>query len=177
MTKQKLHQGDLVRVAKDLGPSMSHFEADCNAIVVGSYADQYGGDSDHSRDSYTIYIEDHGQVSWYYGSQLTLVEKNRSDLLEKWRDIVEQARLKHSDLDWVFANGAEVIRSGYASSIQALADCFGLTDLWGRNGEGIRFYANAMETLALARPFLLAGDKAGWLARAETLRRDREGAH
>lgn len=39
----KFHKGDLVHVAADLGMSMDHFAKDIDAIVIGSYRDQYGG--------------------------------------------------------------------------------------------------------------------------------------
>lgn len=40
--KSEFIMGDYVRVAKDLGPTMSHFTSDCDAIVLYSYADIYG---------------------------------------------------------------------------------------------------------------------------------------
>ena len=79
-------------------------------------------------------------------------------------------RKQKSDLDWIFANGPAVAEKPHGASIQALAECFGLTNLWGRNGEGITYYSNARGTLELATPYLKAGDKAGWLARCELLR-------
>ena len=51
---QKFKKGDMVRVAKDLGPYMSHFTGDCEAIVMGSYADLFGGDD---RKSYKLYLK------------------------------------------------------------------------------------------------------------------------
>jgi hypothetical protein len=164
---QKFHKGDWVRVAKDLGPSMSHFTADCEAIVIGSYADQYGG-SNH--ESFTLHLKDGGECSWYYGSQLTLIESGRIDKLQAWEEEQETERKQKSDLDWIFANGPAVLERSHGASIQALADCFGLTNLWGRRGEGVDYYRNALGTLKLAEPFLKAGDKAGWLAHCESLR-------
>lgn len=164
---QKFQRGDWVRVVKDLGPSMSHFTADCEAIVIGSYADQYGG-SDHN--SYTLHLKGRGQCSWYYGEQLTLIEAGRLDKLQAWEDEAKAEHEQKSDLDWIFANGSEVLERGTGSSIAALAACFGLTNLWGRNGEGITYYANAMGTLQMAAPYLKAGDKAGWLAHCELLK-------
>jgi hypothetical protein len=163
---QKFQKGDWVRVAKDLGPSMSHFAADCEAIVVGSYKDQYGG---NNIDSFTLHLKGSGQCSWYYASQLTLIESGRLDKLQAWEDEAEAERKEKSDLDWIFANGQAVAEKPHGASIQALAECFGLTNLWGRNGEGITYYSNAMGTLELAAPYLKAGDKAGWLARCELL--------
>lgn len=57
-----------------------------------------------------------------------------------------------------------------SGSIEALAACFGLTDLWGSNGEGVTYRANATATLKLALPFLLRKDKEGWLAACEVIK-------
>lgn len=73
---------DLVRIAKDLGEGMNHFESDCDAIVIGSDADQYGGDD---ISSYTVFIEGVGEVSWYEDYQLTLIKINHKTLLKKWQ--------------------------------------------------------------------------------------------
>ena len=164
---QKFQKGDWVQVAKDLGPSMSHFTADCEAIVIGSYADQYGGSN---RNSFTLHLKGRGQSSWYYGNQLTLIESGRKDKLRQWKATAKAEVKQKSDLDWIFANGPAVAEKPHGASIAALAKCFGLTNLWGRNGEGITYYSNAMGTLELAMPYLKAGDKAGWLAHCESLR-------
>lgn len=157
---QKFNNGDYVRVAKDLGPCMAHFQNDCDAIIIGSYADQYGG---KNRDSFTIFIKGSGKISWYYGSQLALIESNRKDLLAAWQEESDDEHKKKSDLDWIFSNGKEVLKHPNCASVQALADCFGLTNLWGRRGEGFVCYQNMLETLQMAEPFLEASDKAGWL--------------
>lgn len=164
---QKFQRGDLVRVAKDLGPHMSHFTADCEAIVIGSYADQYG-DSDTK--SYTLHLKDRGESSWYEEQQLTLIESGRLDKLKQWQDEQESERKKKSDLDWIFSHGQEVLDKPHGASIQALANCFGLTNLWGSHGEGFVYYENAMGVLGLAAAYLKAGDKDGWLAHCEKLR-------
>lgn len=81
---QKLFAGDLVYVAKDLGPSMSHFENDQQAIVLYSYAEKYGGNSARDYTQFSIYLlESKYTVSWYNEDQLTLIEPNRFDLLPK----------------------------------------------------------------------------------------------
>jgi hypothetical protein len=158
--KQEFHKGDHVRVADDLGPSMSHFQKGCEAIVIGSYADQYGGSS---TDSYTIHIKGGGQCSWYYAQQLTLIERNRSDLLKQWEDELEALHKQRSDLDWIFANGPEVLEKGYGSSVEALGNCVGIADLWGSHGEGMSYYVNSLAVLGAAEPFLRTKDKTGWL--------------
>ena len=165
---QKFHEGDWVQVAKDLGLSMRHFTGDCEAIVLGSYADQYGG-SNHS--IYSLHIKGPGRVSWYHEPQLTLIEIGRLDKLAEWEAKQEAERKQASNMDWIFANGADVLKSAHGATVQTLAECFGLTNLWGSHGEGMTYYSNAMGTLKLAAPFLLAGDKEGWMAYAETLKR------
>jgi len=80
---QKFFLGDRVRIAKDLGASMSHFESDCEAIVMYSYAEQYDG-SAKNVDKFSLYIlPNRGETSWYYADQLTLIEPDRLDLLPK----------------------------------------------------------------------------------------------
>lgn len=69
---QKFHAGDHVRVAKDLGGCMSHFPSNCDAIVVCSYADRYGGEDTNN---YSIYIKGLGEISWYYEHQMELIKR------------------------------------------------------------------------------------------------------
>jgi len=78
---QKFNKGDLVKVDKELKPGMSHFHKDCDAVVVGSYADKFGGDNN---EKYSIYIKGIGECSWYFEDQLTLIEHDRIDLVDKW---------------------------------------------------------------------------------------------
>jgi hypothetical protein len=89
------------------------------------------------------------------------------DLLKVWKDEEEKERKMHSDLNWIFANGKEVLHSASGATIEALASCLGVKNLWGSHGEGFVYYKNAMNILSLAKPFLESGDKAGWVAFAE----------
>lgn len=157
---QKFHKGDLVRIDKDLGDSRSHFTSDCDAIVIGSYRDQFGGDD---VDSYTLYLEASGECSWYHECSLSLIETGRLDKLKEWDDAIELERNKKSSLDWIFSNGKDVIDRPHGSSISTLAECLGCTNLWGPHGEGIVYYKNALTVLTMASPFLLSNDKIGWL--------------
>lgn len=166
MNKQKFNKGDHVQVAKDLGSSMSHFPSGCEAIVIGSYADQHGG---NDTKSYTIHIKGSGQTSWYYENQLELIEVDRIDLLDQWEQERQAEIDLKSDLDWIFSHGQAVLTSPHEASVQALADCFGLIDLWGSLGEGIDLYNNSRQTIALAEPFLRNGDKQGWLDACEDI--------
>lgn len=88
---QKFHKGDLVRIADDLGPHMTHFNAGCEAIVLGSLEDQcvdgYGVDEDEDAlaPEYEVFIKGVGPVSWYDEDQLSLVQKSQFRLLGEWR--------------------------------------------------------------------------------------------
>lgn len=169
---QKFNKGDLVQIAKDLEPWMSHFTSNCRAIVIGSYAEQYGGDD---CEAYTLFLEGRGKCSWYKEHQLTLLEAGRLDLLEQWKNEREEEIKLKGNLDWIFANGLKVLNEGHGASIGALAKCFGLNDLWGCNGEGVTYYKNATLTLNMALSFLEAGDKDGWIEFCNEIIRQREG--
>jgi len=160
---QKFHKGDWVRVIKDLGSSMSHFESDCEAVIIGSYADQYPQHDRTNTHDYTIFIKGGGQVSWYGENQLILIDAGRIDLLQQWEDTKAAEIKEKSDIDWIFSHGQEVIDNPHGASIKSLASCFGLDNLWGSHGEGVTYYSNAMGTMWLAEPFLKANDKIGWL--------------
>lgn len=68
---QKFVRGDVVQVCKKMPSYMSHFKKDFRAIVLGSYASQYGGDN---WDSLTLLdISDGNQISWYERNQLTFI--------------------------------------------------------------------------------------------------------
>lgn len=157
---QKFNKGDHIQVAKDLGSCMSHFQNDCEAIVMYTYNEKYGGGD---IDSYCIHIKGHGQVSWYHEGQLKLIQADRLNLLEQWEDEAKQEADMKSGLDWIFENGKDVLESAHGATVSALAKCFGLTNLWGSNGEGITYHTNSMLTMQFAKPFLEAGDKDGWL--------------
>lgn len=71
---QKFFKGDLVRIAKDLGPSMSHFEKDCEAVVMYTYAEAYGPGRRNETQYSLVLLPSGAQVSWYDEDQLTLIE-------------------------------------------------------------------------------------------------------
>ena len=157
---QKYKKGDLVHVDKDLGTAMSHFTNDVDAVVIGSYKDQYGGSD---TESFTLYIKGQGETSWYEEHQLTLIEHNRLDILKTWEEQEKAEEKQKSDLDWIFKNGKDVLKSTHGASVSALAKCLGCSNLWGSSGEGFVYYQNAMTVMAMAKPFLEKTDKDGWL--------------
>ena len=157
---QKYHKGDHVKVIKKLPKSMSHFQSDCEAIIEGSYADQFGG---NDTNNYSIFIKDHGGVSWYQEEVLELIEKGRLDLLEKWQNDLKRDDEMKSNLDWIFRHGEGVLKEASGATVGALGKCLGINDLWGPRGEGFTYFNNAIGILNVAKEYLLAGDKQGWL--------------
>lgn len=163
---QKFKRNDLVIIDEDLGPSMLHFQGGCEAIVIGSYADQYGGDDTKS---YTLYLEGSGEVSWYKEHQLTLIKENQEKLLELWQEEEKQEREQKADIDWIFINGKDVLNHSHGASIKTLAKHLGITNLWGSRGEGFVYVQNAALVLKIAEPYLQTNDKAGWLKFSKNL--------
>lgn len=165
--KQKFKKGSLVRVVKDLGMSMSHFTSDCDAIVMYTYNQQYGGGN---IDSYCLYIKGEGETSWYKESQLILKEENRFDLLDKWRDEESKKEELESDLDYIFKNYSPKSETVSGYTINALAKELGINNMWGSNGEGYNWYINAYTVLEISKPFLINNDKEGFLDYAKSLK-------
>ena len=80
---QKFFKGDLVQVG-EMPISMSHFTGNCQAIVLYTYAEQYGRSGSNPHKDYSLFIlkrGDRGEVAWYHEDQLTLIESDRFDLL------------------------------------------------------------------------------------------------
>jgi hypothetical protein len=169
VSRQKFHKGDLVRIAKDLGSCMSHFTADCDAIVLGSYRDQFGGSGNDTK-SYSVFLKDEGECSWYEEWQLTLIQPARLDLLKEWETAMEKDREEKSEHEWIFEHGKEVLKEGYSASIETLAGDLGITNMWGSHGEGYVYMSNALAVMAHASRFLKKNDKKGWLKHAKKIR-------
>lgn len=72
-TKQKFFRGDVVRVAKELPQSMSHFHCDFTAVILGSYFDMHGKGTDSCFTDYAVMDAQTGLfTAWYPESVLTL---------------------------------------------------------------------------------------------------------
>lgn len=162
MTKkvQKFQKYDHVQISEDLGKEMSNFTSGVEAIVIGSYADKFGGGD---IESYILYLKGRGEVSWYYEHQLTLIEQHKPDILKLWEREKQKKDERLADLGWIFDNGEEILTKGYGPSVSSLARGLGINDLWGNRGEGIVYYENSMKVLYIAQPYLVSGDKEGWL--------------
>jgi hypothetical protein len=142
---------------------MAHFTSDVDAVVIGSYKDQYGGRGDNQ---YTLYLKGEGQCSWYYEEQLTLISHDGETELAKWKaERLAEGRTKGSS-EWIFANGPAILHEAHPATVASLAKDLGLSvdDLWGAHGEGISYWTNAMKVLGLAEPYLRSGDASGWMA-------------
>jgi len=103
---------------------MSHFKADCEAIVLKASSAR----DDETK--YALYLKGNGHSSWYLEHQLTLVEHGREDKIKEWRDEYAAEWKQKSDLDWIFANGKDVIEHPHEASVEALENCFGPTNVW-----------------------------------------------
>ena len=166
MPKHKFNVGDLVHINKEMPSCMSHFTCDEDAIVIKYYHNecQKGNDWEHS---YSLFIKGHGETSWYHDSNLKLIKHNQMPLLAKWKAKKKAEEKQKSNLDWIFKNGKDVLKSVHGATVSALAKCLGCSNLWGLHGEGFVYYQNAIDVLAMAAPFLIKSDKLGWIAFSE----------
>lgn len=80
---------DHVRVVADLGPHMSHFPKDREAIVLYSYFDRYRCGS---KTSYAVLLRGEGFCAWYEEHQLTLIAKSQHDLLTTWESELQPSK-------------------------------------------------------------------------------------
>jgi hypothetical protein len=170
-TEQKFRRGDVVRIFKDLGPSMSHFESGVDAIVMGSYADQYGGDDARS---YTLMLMPEGnEVSWYYEHQLTLVRHGGEELIKQTTADRELREILYSDLDWIIENWKRLKaeKSIPGATVGKLMELVGITNPLGSQGEGFVYYINATATVSALDEALASGDKKAVMWRIEEVRK------
>lgn len=168
---QKYSRHDLVRIAKNLGPYMSHFISDCDAIVRYSFKEKFGTNDDKS---YCLYVRGRGDVSWYKEHQFILIKKKQFTLLSKWKKEIKRENDLKKDIDWIFKNGKEVIKFLHDSSIQTLASCLNLDNLWGDHGEAFVYYQNALKIINLSKPYLKTGNKKGWLKYCDEIQEKKE---
>lgn len=74
MSRHKKFQiGDIVQIADDLGPGMSHYSAGKPAVVMYTYSTEYGSGEITLNDQYGLYIGGEGTCAWYYPHQLTKI--------------------------------------------------------------------------------------------------------
>lgn len=91
---QKFQKGDRVKIAIRLPKYMSHFGHEGEeAIVVGSYTDQYSWGGKDGRKEYTLMVQypggHWGQCSWWEEDLLTLVKKRTAKSLLELETIID----------------------------------------------------------------------------------------
>lgn len=89
MLRQKFHFGDAVRIAKELGPSMRHFQSDCVVVIIGSFLDLCGSTTTEDKHTYGVMFPNGNRVSWYKKDQLTLIRNGGPDAVEAFRQKVK----------------------------------------------------------------------------------------
>lgn len=158
--KQKFKKGDLVHITENMPSYMSHFTSDIDAVVIGSYADQFGG-SDVK--SYTLLLIKDGkwynESSWYKEEQLTFIAYKGEEYIKQLRDEKEQYDKKVERLDYIVSHWLEMKIDGvpHASAV-TLMKLVGITEPWGLHGEYWDFYQHWTITRKLLDPILSTGD-------------------
>jgi hypothetical protein len=169
MSTQKFQRFDHIKIAEDLGSAMSHFKSGVEAIVLYSYKEKYGGR--HHAHQYCLYFKGGGQSAWYNENQLTLIASGQEALYNDWNTQAEERKKRHSDLEWIFSPKhmtADFSLSG--DSAQAIADLMDAGSLWGSRGEGWTWYDNYQAVARFALPYIVAGDKDGFMAAVEKVK-------
>lgn len=166
MRKQKFRRGNKVRIADDYstGYTFNGKGGKCvpwksphagkDAIVIGSYADEYGG---KDTKSYTL-LFDEGEVSWFDERALTLIEQGGEHLIEQNKRTRDARDFVHGDLKWIVENWPKIRHCPPGASMKFLMSEIGITDPWGKFGEGVDYYANGKFTFNLLDPVLSTGD-------------------
>ena len=136
---QKFKRGNLVHIAKNLGSMMDHFTNDVDAIIIGSYKDQYGGSN---TESYTVMFADDGSTcSWYEEDQLTLLDEGGEYLIEEAEKIAKAWLVQATDLKWIVENWS-TSDAFSAATILFLFEKIGYQSSFLRNGEYIALYSD-----------------------------------
>ena len=150
MAKQKYHYGDVIHLDADPGPGRSHSRKDEDAVVLGSYNDQYRGGEDDGRDQhqYTLLFFDGGQSSWYPEEQMTFLRHGTDEIVEIKRKKREKDAVK-SDLNWIVSNWKKIRDRVPGASMETLMKRIGITNPWGSHGEGMTYFANMEYTFNL----------------------------
>ena len=154
--KQKFKRGDVVHIATDLRQSMSHFEKDIDVVILGSYADQFGG---NNTEDYTVLFLDSGtEVSWYSEEQLTFLRHGGEKLIDEIKKAESQRQKVESNLNWIVGNWEKIRLKTPSATINKLMSLIGITNPWGNHGEGIDYANHARYTFRCLDTVLLTGD-------------------
>ncbi len=156
-SEQKFKRGDVVHIAADLGQCMSHFTADKDVVIMGSYADQFGGEN--TKNYTVLFCEDGNECSWYKEYQLIFLRHGGEELITKIKKDREVKERVERDLGWIVDNWKEIREKGVpGASLNTLMSLIGITNPWGNHGEGIDLYNHQSYTMKCLDPVLLTGD-------------------
>ena len=123
---QKFLPGARVRIADDLGPTMTHFVSGRNATVVGTYAQLCSGDN---VDSYQLDIDGIGEVAWYHEHQLTATDApvdNTPPEGETYHDVFKELGIED--------HYEAAFNSNSRGELFHLADYVAIRDMWKKSG-------------------------------------------
>ena len=155
--KQKFVRGDMVHVAKEMPPSMAHFENDFDAIIIGSYSDLYGGSIQSP--SYSVLVcKDGNEIAWYDEHQLTFIRHCDDGEVERIKAARQEREAVESDMAWILANWPKIRLEPPGATMSKLMAMLGIKNPWGSNGEGYVYAMNAEGTFKLLDEALLTGD-------------------
>lgn len=156
MNKQKFKRGDVVHIAANLSCAMSHFEKDKDVVILGSYADQFGGSN--TKDYSVMFLDTGDEVSWYHEKQFTFLRYEGEKIIEKIRKTREEYDTKVSQLNWIIANWENIKHSTPHASAVKLMALVGITKPFGEHGEYWDFCQHWQLTYKLLDPILSTGD-------------------
>lgn len=94
---QKFPPALFVKIGKDLGATMQHFDADRYAMVEYTHSHAYGGSDVKSYSLLVRYEDGWSSVAWYDEWQLSLVTDE--ELINKFKKELQTARLQKGKQD------------------------------------------------------------------------------
>lgn len=155
MKPQRFKRGDVVHIAKDLGPAMKHFDNDQDAIILGSHQDQFGGDK---VDIWTVMLCDSGaRSSWYHTNQLTFLRHGGEQEIQKVEALCSSRQNQERNIHWILANWSKIRLHTPDSTMEKLMELIGITNPYGFRGEELNYYFNAFCTYQMFDSVLSTG--------------------
>lgn len=150
--------GDLVEIRDTDVPVIRHF-AGRRAVIVGHSRGKNMARLCWSGDGHMLLDDEY----------LSLLERDRIDILPIWREQEKADYERESDLDYIFSMGQRVLVRPNQANIDALARCIYPVDL-APSTEAYHQWMRAVDILRAAHRYLLRGDKEGWLKACEEVK-------
>lgn len=158
--EQKFKTGNLVRVAEDLGPMMDHFPGEGKeAFIEYSYYEKFGGNQD-TMPCYSLLFKNGRSVAWYDEDQLTLIDEGGEHFLTEIKEKRALKDAEESDLKWIVENWPNIRKKPSGATCEKLMSIVGITEPWGKNGEGLAWYTNACYAISMLDEVLMEGMQA-----------------